>query len=432
MALTSDANELFQGFSKLSREERYQRLIQMGALSQEDVQYLQDGGIQNLSLGEKFIENAIGYFQLPMGVATNFCINDKYYALPMAVEETSIIAALSKTAKWINRHGKITTKVEGDCIIGQIQIAHVKNYDRLEEIIGCNESFLIEQVNEEVATNMTKRGGGVRSLELRKLTDSFGNIMAVIHVMMNTCDALGANILNQVLEYLKAPIENLSNEQVTMCILSNLNTKKMTTATIILEDIDPELAMRIESASLFAESDPYRAATNNKGVLNGIDPLLIATGNDWRAVEAGIHAYAALDGQYRSITQWRYENNRLIGNITAPLIVGIVGGVTGLHPTAQMALRMLEVQSADELSQIIAAAGLVQNLGAIRALCTEGIIQGHMKLHIDNLTLNSGANQEESPLLKNRLEQWLFVHKRVSLTQAKQLLAKIRQEKALP
>ena len=193
-----------------------------------------------------------------------------------------------------------------------------------------------------------------------------------------------------------------------------------------IRDVDPILGERLQEASIFAETDSYRAATHNKGVMNGIDAVLIATGNDWRAVEAGVHAYAARSGQYRSISQWRYENGQLIGKLTAPIIVGTVGGVTSLHPTAKLCLRMMNIDSANQLSRVIAAVGLVQNLGAIKALCTDGIIQGHMKLHIDNLVLVSGAAEHEIPILKEKLSYWLMENKRVSLTNAHQMLAEMR------
>ncbi|KTC87452.1 MULTISPECIES: hydroxymethylglutaryl-CoA reductase, degradative [Legionella] len=427
MPLSNQAGQLFQGFSKLAREERFQRLLELGALTEEDIRYLQAGGVQETVLADKLIENVIGYFQLPLGVATNFFIDGRDYVIPLAVEETSIIAALSKTAKWIRQQGEITTQVEGECIIGQIQLAKVNNLARFETLFHESKRFLIEKANEEVASSMVKRGGGVVDLQLRHLAREDGGDMVVIHLMMNSCDAMGANIINQVLEYLKEPLENLTGEQVTMCILSNLNDQKLTTAKVVIRDVDPELGDRLQEASLFAETDPYRAATHNKGVMNGIDPVLIATGNDWRAVEAGIHAYATRDGRYQAITRWRYEQGTLTGQLTAPIIVGTVGGVTALHPTAKLCLRMMDIESANHLSRIIAAVGLVQNLGALRALCTEGIIQGHMKLHIDNLVLVAGATDSEMPVLKERLQRWLTTNKRISLNNACALLTEIRQ-----
>jgi hydroxymethylglutaryl-CoA reductase len=350
--------------------------------------------------------------------------------IPMAVEETSIIAASSKTAKWIRDHGKITTETIGDVCIGQVQIAKIKNFEKLEAYLRENKQSLIDILNIDVANGLVARGGGVRDMHLRTIERGDGHLMGVIHVLINTCDAMGANIINQVCEYLKTPIEMNTDETVNMCILSNLNDQKLTRATIRLRNIDKAVGEKLEEASLFAELDPYRAATNNKGVLNGMDAVLVATGNDWRAVEAGVHAYAVRNGQYRSLTKWRMDGNDLIGVIEAPICVGIVGGVTQLHPAAKIALRILGVSHADELARIIAAVGLVQNLGALRALITVGIIEGHMKLHIDNLLLVAGATDSEMPELKERLQSWLITNKRVSLNNACELLIAIRQAQA--
>ena len=279
---------------------------------------------------------------------------------------------------------------------------------------------------------MVQRGGGVRDITLRKVERGDQSHMAIFHVLFNPCDAMGANIINQVCEYLKGPIEIASGESVTMCILSNLVDTKLTVAEVTLKNIPTEMGEKIQEASLFAEKDPYRAATHNKGVLNGIDPILIATGNDWRAVEAGIHAFACRDGHYASVTKWRYTNQTLTGRFTAPLIVGTVGGVTSLHPTAKICLAMLNVKDASELAQICAAVGLVQNLGALKALTTVGIIEGHMKLHIKNLTLGVGANEKETQPLQRRLEQLLAVKKRISHSDAWQILQSIRHAEPVP
>lgn len=425
-----DIIELFKGFSKLDRDQRFQRLLEMGALNKGDIDYLKSGGVHDLSLADKFIENSIGYFQLPLGIATNFKIDGSTKVIPMAVEETSIIAAASKTARWVNQLGQITTSTEGESIIGQIQIAKAKNYPLLENILAEKKQQWIDLLNQEVANTMVQRGGGVSDIQLRKVLREDGGIMAVFHVLFNPCDAMGANMINQVCEYLKTPIEECSGETVTMCILSNLVDSKLTVAKIEMKGVEEVMGQKIEEASLFAESDPYRAATNNKGVLNGIDPILIATGNDWRAVEAGIHAFAARSGQYRSITQWRYKDGQLTGIFKAPLIVGTVGGVTSLHPTARLCLEMLDVKGSNELARICAAVGLVQNLGALKALTTVGIIEGHMKLHIKNLTLGVGANEQETPYLQKKLEQLLAVKKRITHTDAWQILQKLRSQTA--
>jgi hydroxymethylglutaryl-CoA reductase len=423
------SKDLFQGFSKLTREERFERLKEMGALNSDDVKFLRAGAPVKIELAEKFIENVLGFFQLPLGVATNFVIDGKPRVIPMAVEETSIIAAASKTAKWVREHGAITTEIVGDEIIGQIQISKVKDFDRLKEIVHTKENEWVAELNREVAHGLVRRGGGVKSLSVRKVDRGDGFFMAVIHVYANVCDAMGANIINTVCEYLKIPIEIATGEKVTMCILSNLVDTKLTRSRVEMKGLELELMEKIEEASLFSQVDPYRAATNNKGVLNGIDPILIATGNDWRAVEAGVHAYAVKTGQYRSITKWKREGNKLVGIFEAPIILGIVGGVTTLHPTAKMCLRMLGTESAEDLSRICASVGLVQNLGALRALTTVGIIEGHMKLHIKNLTLGAGANEKEVPFVQKRLEEILSLHKRISLSHAIEALRELRDAK---
>lgn len=423
-------SEMFNGFSKLSREERFARLQEIGALSAEDVRFLKGGAKVPVDLAEKFIENVLGFFQMPMGVATNFVIDGKAYVIPMAVEETSIIAAASKTAKWVREHGAITTETRGREIIGQIQISKVKDYAQLLEIVKSRETQWIADANEQVASGLVRRGGGIKRMEVRRVERGDGGFMAVIHVYADPCDAMGANIINQVCEFLKGPIQDATGEKVTMCILSNLVDSRLTYARVEMSGLEPDLMERIEEASLFAQQDPYRAATNNKGVLNGIDPILIATGNDWRAVEAGVHAYAAAHGRYRSITRWKRDNGKLIGEFEAPVVLGIVGGVTTLHPTAKMCLGMLNVQSAEELSRVCASVGLVQNLGALRALTTVGIIEGHMKLHIKNLTLGAGANEREMPYVQKRLEEILTLHKRISLSHAIDVLRELRNEKA--
>lgn len=421
--------QIFKGFSKLELSERISALVETGALTPSEADYLRKGGLRDSKLGEKFIENVIGYFQLPLGVATNFRIDGRDFLIPMAVEETSIVAAASKTAKWVREKGEITTETVGLDIIGQIQFAKVKSVEKFREAVLQQRTWLIDAANREVAQGLVQRGGGVNDLKVRFLDRGDGSMMAVVHIHMNPCDAMGANIINQVCEFLKEPLENFTGEKVTMCILSNLVDTKLTRATVRLRDVEPELAEKIEEASLFSWVDPYRAATNNKGVLNGIDPILIATGNDWRAVEAGVHAYASREGQYRSITRWKRDGRDLVGVLEAPIITGTVGGVTTLHPTAALCLKMLEVRGANELSRVIAAVGLVQNLGALRALTTVGIIEGHMKLHIKNLSLGAGAEEKEIPILQKKLEEILALKKRISLSHAIEALKELRSQR---
>ena len=414
--------KMFSGFSKLTRNQRYKRLLKMGVLTQDEVSFLRKGGVKNMSLADKLIENVIGYFQMPLGVAANFVIDGKPVVIPMAVEETSIIAAASKTARWVAEHGFIQTSSKKRYSTGQIQIHRVKNFENLVQVCKTHEKQWIQMIHEEVIPNMVKRGGGVKEFQFRKIQD-----MAVIHVLVDTCNAMGANIINQICEFLKEPIEEASGEEVSICILSNLSDTCLAESSIVMEGLDSVLMEKIESASRFAECDPYRAATSNKGVMNGIDSVLIATGNDYRAVEAGVHAYSARNGVYQSITRWRVKEKKLYGFFSAPLMVGVVGGMTRIHPTAKICMRMMGVQSSERLAQICAGVGLVQNLGAIHALTTVGIIEGHMRLHIKNLTQDSGAVGWEFPIIQKHLENLIHLKKRISLSHAKQALQIIRK-----
>ncbi|PIT98583.1 MAG: hydroxymethylglutaryl-CoA reductase, degradative [Bdellovibrionales bacterium CG10_big_fil_rev_8_21_14_0_10_45_34] len=419
--------QMCSGFSKLPRSERLSRLKKLGLLTTRDVEFLELGESLPKALSEHFIENTIGCFSLPLGVAMNFRIDGRDYAVPMAVEETSIIAAASKTAKWIRSCGEISTEVVGKEIIGQIQIAKPKNVEgSLAQIEQQRERWL-KLLNEKNAS-LVMRGGGFTRIESRTLDRNDGAKMLVIHVYCDPCDAMGANIMNQACESLKKHVEQATSEKVTMCILSNLVDSKVTRAKVVLRDLEESLVDGIVEAGLFAEVDPYRAATHNKGIMNGIDAVLIATGNDWRAVSAGLHSYAARSGQYRALTKWRKEGESLIGEFEGPLVVGTVGGMTALHPTAQLVIRMLGVESAEQLSRICAAVGLVQNLGALRALSTVGVVEGHMKLHAANLAVAAGASEAEMPLIQRVLEEILVKEKRVSLTQAKDALKNLRSE----
>ncbi len=418
--------KMFSGFSKLTQDQRYDRLFKMGVLTQKEINFLKKGGIKNMDLAGKLIENVIGYFQIPLGVAANFVIDGKPMVIPMAVEETSIIAAASKTARWVAEYGVIQTSSKKRYSIGQIQIHRVRDFENLIKVFEINQDQWIQDAHREVIPTMVRRGGGIKEFRFRKIPYEQGE-MAVIHVLVDTCDAMGANIINQICEFLKEPIEKASGEQVSLCILSNLSDECLALAQVTMEGLDMDLMKKIESASLFSELDPYRAATSNKGVMNGIDSVLMATGNDYRAVEAGVHAYATRKGSYQSITKWRVQGSRLCGFFEAPLMVGVVGGMTRIHPTAKICMKMMNIQSSAELARICAAVGLVQNLGAIRALTTVGIIEGHMRLHIKNLTQDSGAKGWEFPVIQKHLERLIQLKKRISLSHATQALKIIRK-----
>lgn len=424
--MAENLEQLFQGFSKISREERLSRLKSMANLNDQDLAVLEGKIPFDLNLAENFIENVVGYFPLPLGIAAYFNIDGRDIPIPMAVEETSIVAAASGTAKWLKTlDGQVTTATAGRYIIGQVQFPNVKDAALAAKRVNENRELLLRLANEAVP-GLVRRGGGVEELKLRVLERPDGGEMLVLHVLCDPCDAMGANLINQVCEALKPVLAELTGEAVGLCILSNLVDTKLTTAEVRIPNIDPVVGQGIEEASLFAELDPYRATTHNKGVLNGIDPIVIATGNDWRAVEAGVHAYAARSGRYQPITTWRVAGTDLVGRLCAPIVVGSVGGVTQLHPTAKVCMRILGANSASELSRIMAGVGLVQNLGALRALSTVGIVNGHMALHASNLAIAAGAEPGELKAMKERLYQLIQKEKRITLTRAREVLARLR------
>jgi hydroxymethylglutaryl-CoA reductase len=425
--MAENLEDLFHGFAKLNRSERLERLKSMSHLSSSDLDILEGVTPFDLGLAEHFVENVVGSFPLPLGIATYFRIDGRDVPIPMAIEETSVIAAASSTAKWVRSHegSRLETGVRGRLIIGQIQFPEVRASDPILQLIRSKEAELVAIAN-SVVPGLVKRGGGVEKIEARRIARPEGTEMVVLHVFMDPCDAMGANLINQVCEALKPFLTSWTGEKVGLCILSNLVDSKITWAELTLPGIEESVAKGIEEASRFAELDPYRACTHNKGVMNGIDPVVIATGNDWRAVEAGVHAYSTRNGSYQPVTRWRHENGSLKGRFEAPLVVGTVGGVTKLHPTAQVCMRILGVEKAEDLSRILGAVGLVQNLGALRALSTVGIVKGHMSLHATNLAIAAGAKPTEMAPLREKLLAVLKGEKTITMSRARELLELLR------
>lgn len=425
--MAENLDTLFAGFSKLNREERLLRVKQMSNLSDEDLAILEGKTPFDLNLAENLVENVVGSFPIPLGIATYLNIDGRHIPIPMAIEETSVIAACSSTAKWIQSFDGsfIKTSVTGRSIIGQIQFPQVNATDNVLAVLKERHQEILDIAN-AVVPGLISRGGGVKNIRPRRLERPDGGEMLVLHIYMDPCDAMGANLINQVCEALKPHLESWTGERVGLCILSNLVDTKITTVEIEIPGVDPEVGKGIQEASLFAELDPYRAATHNKGVMNGVDPVLIATGNDWRAVEAGVHAYATRSGRYQPITRWWMDGTTLKGKFEAPLVVGTVGGVTRIHPTAKVCLRIMNIRSAEELSCIAAAVGLVQNLGALRALSTVGIVKGHMSLHAANLAIAAGATPSEVPALRDKLLAILRREKNITTTRVKELLTSLR------
>ncbi len=339
---------------------------------------------------DRMVENAIGVFSLPLGIATNFLINGKDYLVPMAIEEPSVVAAASHSAKLAKSTGGFKASADSSIMRGQIQVINVSNFKRAMGTISKSKNSLLS-----IANSCSKNIRAV-DLKTRVIKNEIGKgKMLVAEVYVDCKDAMGANTINSMCELLGPEIERKTNGKVILKILSNYATERVTTskATFKKEELGgTEIVDRILSAFAFAFSDPHRAVTHNKGIMNGVDAVSIATGQDFRAIEAAAHAYASRDGKYRTLTTYsKSSNGDLLGRIEIPLSVGIVGGISTVHPVAKMGLKILGVKSASELACIVASVGLAQNFAAIRALATEGIQKGHMKLHAKNIAVTAGA-----------------------------------------
>ena len=380
-----------KGFYLLSVEERIKLIAEKSNLTNEEVEALNSG--ISLELADAMVENVIGHISIPLGVAANFKVNGKEVFIPMATEEPSVIAAASNAARAAYELGGIFTSSSGTVMRGQIQVLNIDDPHAARAKIFEHKDEIIEHCNAKDPT-LVKLGGGVKDVEVH-LIDTAKETMVVVHLIVDTKDAMGANAVNTMAESVSPLIERITNGRVVLRIISNLADKRIVRArgefsTEMLGGI--EIAKNIVSAYEFADSDPYRAATHNKGVMNGITAAVLASGNDTRAVEAGAHAYAARSGRYRSLTTWELNKaGNLVGTLELPLAVGIVGGATKTHPVAKAALKIMDVQSAEELASYIAAVGLVENLASLRALSAEGIQSGHMRLHAKNLAVMAGA-----------------------------------------
>lgn len=381
-----------QGFAQLDPKTRVQKLISMGFLTEADEQVLLENSSLSVELADSFIENCVGGFSLPLGIATNFLIDGEEYVIPMAVEESSVIAAASHGAKLTRSGGGFVTEPVRTIATCQIQFyAEQKSKREIEHAFDDVQQELMDLAN-ACHPRLVERGGGVVAIELRHLKQ---NCFA-IHLHVDTREAMGANIVNTMAEEIGKVLPQKIGCTVGLKILTNLTVHRVSKVSCEVTPQALEVAgfsgtdaiERICRAFEFADMCSFRAATHNKGVMNGIDPVIIATGNDWRAVEAGCHAYAALDGRYKPMTRWfKNEQGNLEGHIAVPIAVGTVGGVTKLHPGAAASLRLLRYPTASKLSNIIAAVGLAQNLSALRALACEGIQRGHMALHEKNIEM---------------------------------------------
>lgn len=403
----------FPGFYRLSIGERLKKVHENGWITDEDLTALRDGHhMLPPSRADKMIENVVGVMGLPMGLGLNFRVNQKDYLVPLVVEEPSIVAALSSAAKIFLQSGGIEAHAGESLLIGQIQVVNPPDAEEAGNQVLFHKQELIDKLN-QLHPSMIERGGGVRDIEVRTFEQTENNpLMLIVHILVDTCDAMGANIINTMCEEIAADIEAITEGRVFLRILSNLTDRAIVRGSVTIrpEQLEgkgypgEEVRDGIILASQFAEVDPYRAATHNKGIMNGIDPLAIATGNDWRAIEAAAHAYAARNGRYTSLTRWYAdEDGNLVGTIEIPLKVGTTGGSLQANDTTAISFRMLNVQSAKELAELMAAVGLAQNFSAIKALSTEGIQKGHMSLHARSVAVTAGAPKALFETIVSRL-----------------------------
>ena len=419
-------------FYLLSIEERRKIIREEFEFSDEDMNAI--AGINGIltEMADRMIENVIGLYSLPIGIARNFIINGKSVAIPMVIEESSVVAAASNGARIAQAGGGFTAEADTPCMIGQLQILGLTDLDQAEEKIRSEKNTLLSLAGES-CPNLLKRGGGPVDIEVRKIQESQAGPMLILHLIMDVRDVMGANLIDTALEAIAPEAEKITGGTVRLQILSNLADKRLaraycsvpTNALSFKDYSGNEVLERILEAAAFAEADPYRAVTHNKGIMNGIDAVLLATGNDWRAVEAGAHSWAARDGQIRPLSHWKKDpaSGNLIGNIELPMAVGIVGGATKVHPGAAAAIKLIGAQSAQEFAGIVAAVGLAQNLAALKALSTEGIQRGHMSLHAKQMAAAAGAQGA----LADKIAAQMVRENRISASYAAELAAREKE-----
>ena len=406
----------WNGFSKKSYQERLELLQAQALLSPERQASLEKDEQMSVTVADQLSENVVGTFSLPYSLVPEVLVNGQEYTVPYVTEEPSVVAAASYASKIIKRAGGFTAQVHERRMIGQVALYQVANPKLAQEKIANKKTELLELAN-QAYPSIVKRGGGARDLHVEQLKNETDFLVVYLHV--DTQEAMGANMLNTMLEALKPVLEELSQGQSLMGILSNYATDSLVTANCRIafrylsrqKDQGREIAEKIALASQFAQTDPYRATTHNKGIFNGIDAILIATGNDWRAIEAGAHVFASRDGRYQGLSQWTLDMEReeLVGQMTLPMPVATKGGSIGLNPRVALSHELLGNPSAKELAQIIVSIGLAQNFAALKALVSTGIQQGHMKLQAKSLALLAGASESEvAPLVERLIAEKTF------------------------
>ena len=422
-----EKTSVYPKFYNLSLDERLKIVGNFAGLTEEEKALLKNSGSLPLEVAERMIENVVGVMHIPLGVAVNFIINGKPYLIPMAIEEPSVVAAASHAAKLAAAKGGFYTSSTDPIMIGQIQVVGVKDPNRAKMDVLFEKEKILEKANEQDPL-LVSLGGGAKDLNVKVLNTVRGP-MVIVELHVDCRDAMGANAVNTMAEAVAPLIEKITGGKVLLRIISNLATLRLARAKAIFgKDVlgGEEVVNRIIDAYTFAASDPYRCATHNKGIMNGVTAVVLATGNDTRAVEAGAHAYAARFGHYSPLTTWeKNSDGDLVGTIELPVAVGIVGGATKTNPIAKISLKILGVKTARELGEILAAVGLAQNLAALRALATEGIQRGHMSLHARNIAIAVGAKGELVDLIAERMVQ----EKMVRMDRAKEILEELLRKK---
>src|SRR5881296_68041 len=413
-------------FYKLPLEERLDKLRDFSGLSDEEIELVKNGKL-SLSTAQRMIENVVGVLPIPLGIAVNFLINGRDYLIPMAIEEPSVVAAASHASKLARPSGGFQASSTDPIMIGQIQLVKSRSPRDAEKQILASKKEILNIANQQDPMLISK-GGGAKDLRVRILPSLTGT-MVIAELMVDCRDAMGANVVNTMAESVAPLLEKLSEGRANLRIISNLADRRVARASVGIskEALGGEAVVDgIVDAYAFAAADPYRCATHNKGVMNGVTAVCLATGNDTRAIEAGAHAYASRTGHYSPLTRWKKDSKgNLVGTIEIPAAVGIIGGVTAVHPMAKICLKILGVKTARELGEVMASVGLAQNMAALRALAAEGIQKGHMSLHARNIAAMAGAQGDLIDLLADKM----VAERKIRLDRARELLLETSKSK---
>jgi hydroxymethylglutaryl-CoA reductase len=417
-----------EGFYRLPMADRLKIVKEFGGLTDEEALSLAGLGGLDPSIPDRMVENAVGSFQMPLGIAVNFRINGKDYLVPMAIEEPSVVAAASNAAKMARETGGFSASSTPPIMIGQVQVTRVADPALARKAILDRKDEILELANKQDPM-LVQMGGGAKELEVRVIETAHGPNV-IIHLLVDVRDAMGANAVNTMAESIAPLVEDITGGKVYLRILSNLASMRLARASAVWpKDIigGEDVVDGVVEAFLFADGDPYRCATHNKGVMNGIDSVVIATGNDWRAIEAGAHAYAAREGSYKPLTRFeKTKDGDLAGSIELPMAVGLVGGATKVHPTARACIKLLGVKKASELAEIVAAVGLAQNFAALRALATVGIQKGHMTLHAKNIVASVGC----PPDLVDEVVRIIVSERKIRMDRAQEVIEELKRKRS--